>query len=91
MMDKFDSTIPNVTEVDITSNQHRINAFVINLGEDKYFNDVGRSDDYKSARIFRDEQLAYDVVDVFGGRIEIVDLSYICTGLYMKDTKEDDK
>lgn len=88
-LDKFDSTIPNVVEVDITSNQHRINAFVINLGEGKYFNDVGRAEDYKSARIFRDIGLAYDMADIFDGQVEIIDLSYICTGLYMKEPRDE--
>lgn len=80
---EFDSTIPKVVEVDIYSNQHRISAFVVNVNGN-YLGELNNFVDYKSARIFRNQDFAHNVASTYKGKVEIVDLSYICTNLFLK-------
>lgn len=66
----------------------QLHAFVVNLPDKQYLSDEGQPVDFNFARVFRNRNLAYDLADIFNGKVEIIGLEYTMTGLVMREPKE---
>lgn len=67
----------------------RYHSFVVNLPEKKYLSDEGQPVEFDYARIFRNRELAYDLADIFNGKVEIVDITCQGMGLIIREVEAD--
>lgn len=64
---------------------HRIHAFMIKLSDSLYLSDERKGTDYKNASVFRNKKVAYEYANRYRGQVEIIDIDYRITGLYMRE------
>lgn len=69
--------------------RHRTHAYVIYLGCGLYLSDDNKGVSYGLARVFRIKDKAYEYSNRYRGQVEIADIDYSLTGLYMREPLEE--
>ena len=68
---------------------HRTHAFVVDLRDGLYLSDDNKGVPYTHARVFRARDKAYEYANRYRGQVEIADIDYSLTGLYMREPLEE--